>query len=470
MSKCFPTPARHFRRSLIAGMIAACAMVAPPAHAALTPPDTSDMIARVMPSVVNITIVTGASTSDTHTAAGKAAAKTPTRMVGSGFIIDPSGLIVTNKHVVAGAARILVTLSDRSVWRAKVIGMAAAGDIALISIHADHPLQPAELGDSAKTRIGDAVVAIGNPLGLSGSVTGGMVSALNRDIHSSPFDNFIQTDAAINHGSSGGPLFDLQGRVIGMNTALDSPTADGGSIGIGFSMPINDVMFVIGDIRKYGEVRAGWIGVKMQPVMSLVAKAIGLATTDGAIVTEVLPNTPAAAAGLQQGDVVLDFNHETVPDVRALMRMAGETLPGTKVTLTVWRDGASRDQDVTLARFPEDGAKVAMLKPPSANPDATPDYGLHLASISPALRRQYKLAATAQGVVVTKIDTDGEAADTSLTAGDVIVKAENQPINAPRDVFVALNAAHEAGKDAGILLVRHDSDFRWIGIHLVGKR
>jgi serine protease Do len=168
--------------------------------------------------------------------------------------------------------------------------------------------------------------------------------------------------------------------------------------------------------------------------------------------------------------VVLDFNHQTVPDVRALMRMAGETMPGTKVTLTVWRNGASLDQDVTLAQFPEEGAKSAMPKPPSTNPDATPDYGLHLAAISSALRRQYKLAASARGVVVTKIDTDGEAADTNLSAGDVIVKAENQQAKSPNDVFVALKAAHETGKDSGILLIRHDGDFRFVGIHLVGKR
>ncbi len=460
--------------------LAALAAAPAPASAAALPGTAAEVVARVMPSVVSITIVPAAGPAQGDQASGKVQGPSKTkqpdadspakRMIGSGFIIDADGLIVTNKHVVDKSRRILVTLSDRTVLRATVVGMAAKADVALIRVSAHRPLPVASFGDSGAIQVGEPVLAIGNPLGRGESVTAGIVSALNRDIRSSPFDDFIQTDAAINHGNSGGPLFDMAGQVIGMNTALDSPTPDGGSIGIGFAMPSSDVRFVVDSIRQYGHVRAGWIGARMQPMMWLVAKALGLPDTRGALVAEVMPDTPAAKAGLVQGDVVCGFDGQDVPDVRALMRMAARTAPGKTVTLSVWRDGALHPMGLTLAEFPGEAVGPEMVAPPAPDASVTPDFGLHLVAATPALRKRYKLPPTDTGPVVARIESDGEAGDTSIATGDMIVKVQNEAVTSAADVFRVLRDAQAKGAPAAVVLVLRGGAFRWIGMPMGDAR
>lgn len=464
-------PAMRLTAALCGFLAAGIVATAIPATAAPMPPETAQLVARVMPSVVNITIVPGEHEAGSREVAGPDLSKhKPQKMIGSGFVVSSDGLIATNKHVVDGAERILVRLNDGTILRAWIVGEAVAADIALIRVKPPSPLQVAETGENSTVMIGEPVLAIGNPLGFSGSVTAGVVSALNRDIRSSPFDDFIQTDAAINHGSSGGPLFDLQGRVIGMNTALESPTAEGGSIGIGFSMPVADVMFVVRSIREYGHVRAGWIGAKMQPLTPLLAKALQLPNTDGAIVSDVGRSTPAESAGLKRGDVILEFAGQPVADVRALMRAAGRTLPGTVVTITDWRDGALQKVDVTLGQFPGEAKPAGKQRRPAEDPDATPNYGLTLAPLNTALRNRYKVGPGVAGVAVIKIDGDGQAADTDLAVGDVIVEVERQAVSTPKAALDVLNRAKADGRQAAILLVRHEKEYRWMGLHLRGVR
>ena len=312
------------------------------------------MAARLLPAVVNIAATTTASAPQDRSAQadipfqkrfydfmrGLPPAEAPaphgTQSLGSGFVIDPAGLIVTNHHVVAGATSIKVMLQDGTVLAARVVGRDRTGDLALLRVAAGHPLPAVRWGDSADTRVGDWVIAIGNPFGLGGTVTAGIVSARGRDIHDGPYDDFIQTDAPINRGNSGGPLFDLAGRVIGVNTAIYSPS--GGSIGIGFAIPSDLARTDIAQLRRYGHPRRGWLGLQAERVTATMARSLGLPDPGGALVAWVAPGGPAATAGLRAGDVILRF--AGVPlRARTLPRRMAEASPGTVITLLVWRDG-----------------------------------------------------------------------------------------------------------------------------------
>jgi serine protease Do len=318
--------------------------------------------------------------------------------------------------------------------------------------------------DSNNLKVGEPVLAIGNPLGVGGSVTQGIVSALNRDIGLSPFDEFIQTDAAINHGNSGGPLFDLQGRVIGMNTALDSPTTEGGSIGIGFSMPWNQVRFIIDSSRQHGRVVAGWIGARVQPLTGLVARGLGLSNIDGAIVVQVLPNSPAAQAGLRRGDVVLRFDGQDVPEGRVLLRMAVIREPGSPIMLTVWRDGAEFALTVTLGGWPDKSATPPVPSLPIVRTAEAPTYGLGLSPLTAALRTEHRIPADMQGVLVTSVDANSSAADTELAVGDIIVQVGNEPVRMPAEVISAFKAALDSGKPSAVMLVQSRRELKWLGM------
>jgi len=311
--------------------------------------------------------------------------------LGSGFIIDPSGYIVTNNHVIAEADEITVRLHDDTSLQATVVGRDEKTDLALLKVESDKPLPAAKWGRSEDTRIGDWVVAIGNPFGLGGSVTAGIVSARQRDINSGPYDDFIQTDAAINRGNSGGPMFNVDGEVIGVNTAIFSPS--GGSVGIGFAIPSALVQNVIAQLKEHGEVRRGWLGVRIQSVTQELAEGMRLDSAHGALVASVTEGGPAAEAGILQGDVVIEFNGRIVPDMRKLPRMVAETPIGEAVDVVVWRKGEKLNFKVKLGELTEE--EIALAEPEA---DATvesgniPDLGLALGAITPELRERFGLA------------------------------------------------------------------------------
>jgi serine protease Do len=454
------------RRVRIA-VVGACFAASAPGPAGAQPPfDAAALVKQVMASVVNISAIP-----PHDLAPGRDYGVPVNATVGSGFIISGDGMIVTNRHVVAGANRVLVTLSDGTVLRASVVGMAGEIDVAVLHINAWTKLQPVEWGDSDAVEVGEPVVAIGNPLGFGGTVTAGIVSALNRQIRSSPFDDFIQTDASINHGNSGGPLFDGAGHVIGMNTALESPTNAGGSIGINFSLPSNDVKLVADFLIRGGKPPPGWLGIEFQPLDPLISSAFNLPPGSGAIVAEVLPHGPAAAAGLVAGDIVVDFDLQPIRDVRGVLRLAAEHPAGTRVVLSVWHESALKSVPVVLGEWP-----AKMFKPPSipkaaaASRTKLPDFGLTLQAATPALLREYHLPAGSNGVIITKLDPDGVAGDTRLRMGDMISLVQDTAVTTPKEFFAVVDDARDKGKFVVPLLVHRKEDILWIALPPNGVR
>ena len=318
--------------------------------------------------------------------------------LGSGFIIDPSGLIVTNNHVIDGADKITVTLQDNTTLKATVVGRDETGDIALLRVKPDKPLPAVQFGDSDKARVGDWVLAIGNPFGLGGTVTAGIVSARGRNIHQGPYDDFIQTDAAINRGNSGGPLFNMDGQVVGMNTAIYSPS--GGSIGIGFSIPSNMVKNVVAQLKDYGHPRRGWLGVRIQEVTPDIAESLGLKDATGAMVAGVNEGGPADKAKIQNGDIILKFNNQDVKDMHALPLIVADSAVGDSVPVVVWRNGKQLTVTAKLAEKPDDtqvaaaaeGGKVDTTKPTEIS-----GLGMKLAPISPDLKVQVPARRQSEG-------------------------------------------------------------------------
>ncbi len=369
----------------------------------LTPSTQMDLFRSLLPTVINIT---ARGQVQDQAAAMMAASEAPPAgqiktLVGSGFVIDPSGIIATNWHVVAGASEIIVNFSDGSSTPASVLSASRVADIALLKVAVGHPLPAARWGDSDKVEVGDPVIAIGNPLGLGMSVSSGIVSALNRNIMETPYDNFIQIDAAINHGNSGGPLFNMKGEVIGIDTALISPTS--GSAGLGFAIPASDAQFVIDRMLKYGWVRPSWLGFIVQQVTPEMARALSMARPEGSIVAMMAPGGPAEKAGVQVGDVVLRFGDETPSDERALLRMIGEAPGGQASSLTVWRAGHEQVLPVTVAEWPRNlWDKFDMVaKAAPIRWTVPPDFGLTLADLSDKNRAQYDLTMQQHGVLVT---------------------------------------------------------------------
>jgi serine protease Do len=434
----------------------------------LVPFGRAHRLSRVLPTVVNISMTKMKTDAP---APGQTTPPEPrlTQFYGSGFIVDPSGIIVTNRHVVDGALQVAVTLPSGSTLPARIIGVATSIDIALIKIDADKPLPTVRWGDSDRVRVGDEVFAIGNPLGVGETVTSGIVSALNRDILISPYDDFIQTDAAINHGNSGGPLFDSRGEVIGVNTAIYSPTETGGSIGIGFAIPARDVQFAIGRLRRFGQLRPGWIGVRTQDVTSEIAEAIGLAPVRGVIVAGTEPSGPAAKAGLAEGDVVLRFEGQVPKDNRALARMVAEAPTGHSASLAVWRDGRERTLSVTVQEWPQEpaaatkGAAVAAAPAGSTDPVA---LGLRLGPISKEARVKYKLAPDVSGVLVEDVTPNSVSAGRGLAAGNIILKIRETPVASAEQVAKGLVAASALGHRNALLLVQKMDGQHWVTVPL----
>jgi serine protease Do len=390
---------------------------------------------------------------------GDDADKAPHRInsLGSGFIIDPSGLIVTNNHVIADADEINVILNDGTKLPAELVGKDSKADLALLRVHADHPLKAVAFGDSDKLRLGEWVIAIGNPFSLGGTVTAGIVSARNRDIQSGPYDNYIQTDAAINRGNSGGPLFNLNGEVIGINTAIISPT--GGSIGLGFAVPSDAAIPVLDQLRQFGEARRGWLGVRIQQVTDDIAESLSIKPAHGALVAGVDDKGPAKPGGIEPGDVVVKFDGHDIKEMRDLPRIVADTPIGKQVDVVIIRKGKEETHQVKIGRLDET-EKVASN---DTKPDTSPDQkstvqktlGLELSSMSDDLRKKFKIRDNIKGVVVTGVDpsVDTSQPDKRLMPGDVIVEVQYEAVGNPSALQARVDALKAQGKKVAVLLV-----------------
>jgi serine protease Do len=390
--------------------------------------------------------------------------------LGSGFIVDAEGHVVTNNHVIEGADKITVTLFDDSTYDAELVGRDTKTDLALLKIKADRKFPFVSWGNSDKMRVGDWVIAIGNPLGLGGTVTAGIVSARQRDIRSGPYDDYIQTDAPINRGNSGGPLFDMNGHVIGINTAIYSQS--GGSIGIGFAIPSNLADGVIDQLRKFGTTRRGWLGVQIQQVTDEIAESLGLSNTHGALVAGVLENSPAEAAGVKEGDVILKFDGREVDESRKLPRIVADTAVGKTVKVVVWRGGHDVTVDVTLGELEKfDEANLPKSAP---NEPAKPversfdELGLKLSTITPKVIEDMGLAEGVEGVVITGVDASSAAADNGLREGDVITEVFQEKVTTPDAVEAKIKDARSRGLRSILLTVRTGEDQRFVGLRIDG--
>jgi serine protease Do len=398
-------------------------------------------------------------------------APTPRRVnsLGSGFIIDPSGLVVTNNHVIAGADEVNVILNDGTILKAEIVGRDTKTDLALLKVKPAKPLKAVKFGDSDKLRLGEWVIAIGNPFSLGGTVTAGIVSARNRDIQSGPYDNYIQTDAAINRGNSGGPLFNLNGEVVGVNTAIISPS--GGSIGIGFAVPSKTVVPVIDQLREFKEVRRGWLGVRIQQVTDEIADSLNVKPARGALVAGIDDKGPAKPAGIEPGDVIVKFDGKDIKEMRDLPRIVADTPVGKDVTVTIIRKGKEVTKTVKLGRL-QDADKQAALTPkketaPEEKPAVKKALGLDLANLTDALRKQHKIKDKVKGVLITAVEPDSPAAEKHLAPGMVIAEVQQQPVTSAADLQQRIEKLKKSGKKAVVLLVvSPDGDPSFVALSL----
>lgn len=385
-----------------------------------------------------------------------------TNALGSGFIIDPDGYVVTNNHVVEAAKEIKLILADGRQFKAKRIGTDPATDLALLKVDAKEPLPYLHWGSSEKVEIGDWVVAIGNPFGLGGSITAGLLSGRSRDIQAGPYDDFLQTDAAINRGHSGGPLFDAEGNVIGVNTAILSP--NGGSIGIAFAIPASTARPVIAQLRERGSVRRGQLGVQIQPVTDEIAKAIGLENTKGALVASVTKGSPAEKAGLEAGDVILRYDGQAIDTMRALPRQVANTTIGKTVDVTVWRDDRKVDRNVTIAEQKPADVVDAPDKSKAPAVEEKPTLGMRLEPLDESLKLQLGLEKNASGVLVTSVKPESAAAAQGIEAGDIISEVNKKPVSSPSHVEECVTEAKKQGRPAALLRINRSGAYRFIAL------
>jgi serine protease Do len=376
--------------------------------------------------------------------------------LGSGFIIDPLGYVVTNNHVVENADKVTVVFQDGSKHPAKIVGRDPKTDLALLKINADHPLPYVEWGDSNATQVGDWVLAVGNPFGLGGTVSSGIISARGRDIHSGPYDDFLQIDASINRGNSGGPTFNLDGKVIGINTAIYSP--NGGSVGIGFAIPSSLAKPVIDQIRAHGKVERGWLGVQIQEVTPEIAKTLGLPKAEGALVADVTAGGPAEKIGIKQGDVIVGYDGHAIEKLRDLPLAVAETPVGQKAEVKVWRDGHEQTLEPMIAEMPEHPEQVARGEEaaPESHPQTASTMGLKLEPLTADLRRELHVPRNVKGVVVSSVAPSSPLADLGLAPGDVIQAINQEPVATPKEVIAKLDAAKKGSNKSLLFLInRH---------------
>lgn len=392
----------------------------------------------------------------------------PATAVGSGFVIDPQGYIATNHHVIEDADEISVVFHDGSTLPASVVGTDLATDLALIKVDPPKPLAAVAWGDSESVEVGDWLMAIGNPFGLGSTVTTGILSARSRDIEQGPYDEFLQTDAAINRGNSGGPLLDMQGRVIGINTAIFSPT--GGSVGIGFAVPSSLARPVIEDLRRFGGVQRGWLGVQIQRVTPDIAESLGLEEPEGALVASVAPGGPAEKAGLRQGDVILSFDGQPIVQMRDLPRRVAQIDVGREVTIEILRDGRAQTIIATIAELspPQVVAHSGGDETPggSAPSAAGETLGLALAPLTPDLRRGFDIDGATTGVVVTGVGDGSPAGERGIEPGDVLVEVNRAAVATPEDVRSKVADARGDGRTSVLVLVNRRSALRYVPVPL----
>lgn len=387
--------------------------------------------------------------------------------LGSGFVIDPSGIVITNAHVIGEANDVTVIFADGRKLKAEVVGKDTKVDLAVLRVKSDKPLKAVKFGDSEKTRIGQWVMAIGNPFGLGGSVSAGIISARNRDISDQSYGQYIQTDAAINKGNSGGPLFDMNGDVIGINTAILSPS--GGSIGIGFAVPSSMAKPIIDQLLQYGETRRGWLGVRIQNVDESIAESLGLKEPRGALVAGVDDKGPAKPAGIEPGDVVLKFDGKDVKDSKELPRIVGQTPVGKEVDVLLLRKGKEITKQVKLGRL-EDGEKIAKASTTQGEPEKSvvkKALGLDLSPITDEAKRRFSIKDSVKGVLVSRVDANSPAADKRIQAGDVIVEVQQEPVTTPDAVTKRVETLKKEGKKSALFLVANgQGDVRFVALSL----
>jgi serine protease Do len=468
-------------------------LTAPPS-ADLMPDSFADLSDRLSPAVVNITTSTNVAQADMGPnpiipegspfedffrdflerqpgqggpggPGGPGQGQRRSNALGSGFIISADGYIVTNNHVIEQADEITVELYTGGELKAEIVGRDPRTDIALLKVESDEPLPFVEFGDSDAARVGEWVLAIGNPLGQGFSVSSGIVSARNRTLQGS-YDDFIQTDAAINRGNSGGPLFNMDGEVIGVNTAILSP--NGGSIGIGFAMSSAVVERVVDQLREFGETRRGWLGVRIQNLDEDVAEALGLGGPEGALVTDV-PEGPAAAAGLRAGDVIMVFNGEKIEDTRELVRIVADTPAGSSVPVEVFREGEVQKVSVEIGLLEEEEATLAAAAGPEDAPEAAAEetvLGVSVAELTDETREQFGLDGEAEGLVVLSVDESSDAFEKGLREGDLIAEVGQEPVATPEEMRDRVQAAEEAGRNTVLLLVRREDAPRFVALDL----
>ena len=390
-----------------------------------------------------------------------------TNSLGSGFIVDTSGIVVTNNHVIADADEINVIMNDGTKIKAELVGVDKKTDLAVLKFKPVKPLVAVKFGDSDKLRLGEWVIAIGNPFSLGGTVTAGIVSARNRDINSGPYDSYIQTDAAINRGNSGGPLFNLDGEVIGVNTLIISPS--GGSIGIGFAVPSKTVVGVVDQLRQFGELRRGWLGVRIQQVTDEIAESLNIKPPRGALIAGVEDKGPAKPAGIEPGDVVVKFDGKDIKEPKDLSRVVADTAVGKEVDVVIIRKGAEETRKVTLGRL-EDGDKAVQASAktkdePAEKPVTQKALGLDLATLSKDLRARYKIKDSVKGVIITSVDGTSDAAEKRLSPGEVIVEVAQEAVSNAADVKKRVDQLKKDGKKSVLLLVANaDGELRFVAL------
>jgi serine protease Do len=486
-------------RAMAAATVAATLVFAiPPASARPAPQSFSDLVEKVRPAVVNIAI-------EQRTASGSRGSsefqvppglrgtpfeeflrrfmqppgtgepdndRGPRGMaLGSGFIVNADGYVVTNSHVVRESSKVTVTLHDGRKFDAKVVGRDDKTDIALVKVETDRPLPFVTWGDSDATKVGDWILAVGNPFGLGGTVTAGIVSARGRDIQSGPFDDYLQIDAPINRGNSGGPSFNMAGEVVGINTAIYSP--NGGSIGIGFAIPSSLAKPIVAELRSKGYVERGWLGVTIQPMTGDIAESLGLPRgrgdgSGGALVVNVAPHSPAAKAGLRQGDVIRSVDGKPVAEFKDLARLVAAAGPNARARLVVWREGREQIIAVALGRMPEDQTAAANDSAPQERPEAAAarSLGAALAPVTREARQRFGFDESAKGAVVVDVRRGSAGAETGLMPGDLIVKVGDRTVSGPRDVVDAVQAASRQNRSSVLLLVARQGSERFVAVRL----
>ncbi|MFI4999705.1 MAG: DegQ family serine endoprotease [Reyranellales bacterium] len=464
-------------------------LTAPPAVAGEATHDFADLAAKVTPAVVNVavTMKVDADEGETMHMSDRSAQSEmeefmrqfaerfgqqghpqhpqhphaqKAQAVGTGFIVDPSGIIVTNNHVAGKADSITVTLSDGRKLPAKLLGADEKTDLAVLKVESDKPLPFVSFGDASKIRVGQSVMAVGNPFGLGGTVTTGIVSARGRDIQSGPFDDYIQTDAAINRGNSGGPLFDLDGKVIGINTAIFSPT--GGSIGLGFAIPASLAGPVVEQLKEHGRVERGLLGVQIQPVTAEIADSLSLGSSKGALVASVLPDGAALKAGIKSGDVIKSVDGKEIASARDLTRTIAAAQPGSSVKVGLWRDG----KDMTITAKLGESNPVIKAKADGAAPDAKAQpssFGVSLAPISPEARQELGLDTSVSGALIAAVEPGSPADEQGLKAGDVLQQVGHDMISSPKAAVEKLKEAKKTNKPV-LMKVYREGMTRYVAV------